>query len=43
MVELAVVLMVTGVITASAVVMFTKGKARYQLSQIALQIYDAKG
>ena len=37
-IELAVVIMITGVITASSVVMFVKGKARYQLSQKAENI-----
>ena len=36
--ELAVVVMIAGVITATSVVMFTKGKARYQISQKAQSI-----
>src|SRR6266436_8599999 len=36
--ELAVVVMIAGVITATSVVMFAKGKARYQLSQKAQNI-----
>jgi prepilin-type N-terminal cleavage/methylation domain-containing protein len=38
MLELAVVVMIAGVITASSVVMFVNGKARYQLSQKAQAI-----
>src|SRR5438552_4003659 len=36
--ELAVVVLIAGIITAASVVMFTKGKARYQLSQKAHNI-----
>jgi type II secretory pathway pseudopilin PulG len=36
--ELAVVVMIAGVITAASVVMFANGKARYQLSQKAQNI-----
>ncbi len=38
LVELAVVVLIAGVLTAASVVMFTKGKARYQLSQKAQNI-----
>lgn len=35
MVELAVVVLIAGIVTAASVIMFAKGKARYQLSQKA--------
>jgi prepilin-type N-terminal cleavage/methylation domain-containing protein len=38
MLELAVVVLIAGVITAASVVMFANGKARYQLSQKAQKI-----
>ena len=37
-IELVVVVLIVGVITAASVVMFAKGKARYQLSQKAQNI-----
>src|SRR2546426_918770 len=36
--ELAFVVMIAGVITATSIVMFTKGRARYQISQKAQSI-----